>query len=53
MKQRKLGRLFFKEFVNDEVTALKNDFKKLSEEMEYEIKTKDEEILKAYRKLKY
>lgn len=43
---------FIKEFVNDEITALEDDLKKLSDEMEYEIKAKDEEILKAYRKLK-
>lgn len=43
---------FIKEFVDEEITALKNDLKKLSDEMEYEIKAKDEEILKAYRKLK-
>lgn len=43
---------FIKEFVVDEITALEDDLKKLSEEMEYEIKAKDEEILKAYRKLK-
>ena len=45
-------KVFIKEFVDDEITALENDFKKLSDEMEYEIKAKDEEILKAYRKLK-
>lgn len=43
---------FIKEFVGDEITALEDDLKKLSDEMEYEIKAKDEEILKAYRKLK-
>lgn len=43
---------FIKEFVDEEVSALKNDLKKLSDEMGYEIKAKDEEILKAYRKLK-
>lgn len=43
---------FIKEFVVDEITALEDDLKKLSDEMEYEIKAKDEEILKAYRKLK-
>ena len=45
-------KVFIKEFVDDEITALENDFKKLSDEMEYEIKAKDEEILKAYRRLK-
>lgn len=43
---------FIKEFVVDEITALEDDLKKLSDEMKYEIKAKDEEILKAYRKLK-
>lgn len=43
---------FIKEFVDGEITALEDDLKKLSDEMEYEIKAKDEEILKAYRKLK-
>ena len=47
-----VGETFFKEFVDEEVTALRNDLKKLSDEMGYEIKAKDEEILKAYRKLK-
>lgn len=46
------GETFFKEFVDEEVSALKNDLKKLSDEMGYEIKAKDKEILKAYRKLK-
>lgn len=43
---------FMKEFVNDEITALKDTLSNLSNEMEYETKIKDEEILKAYRKLK-
>ena len=43
---------FIKEFVNDEVKALKNTINELAEEMAYETKLKDEEILKAYRKLK-
>lgn len=47
-----VGETFFKEFVDEGVTALRNDLKKLSDEMGYEIKAKDEEILKAYRKLK-
>lgn len=43
---------FIKEFVNDEVEALKNTLNELAEEIVYETKLKDEEILKAYRKLK-
>lgn len=43
---------FIKEFVNDEVKTLKNTLNELAEEMAYETKLKDEEILKAYRKLK-
>lgn len=43
---------FIKEFVNDEVEALKNTINELAEEMVYETKLRDEEILKAYRKLK-
>ena len=43
---------FIKEFVNDEVEALKNTLNELAEEMVYETKLRDEEILKAYRKLK-
>lgn len=38
---------FIKEFVNDEVEALKNTLNELAEEMAYETKLKDEEILKA------
>ncbi len=44
--------VFIKEFVDEDVTALKNDLKKLSDEKIYETKAKDEEILKAYRRLK-
>lgn len=40
---------FIKEFVNDEVEALKNIINELAEEMVYETKLRDEEILKAYR----
>lgn len=43
---------FIKEFVDDEVEALKNTLNELAEEIVYETKLKDEEILKAYRKLK-
>lgn len=43
---------FIKEFVNDEIEALTNTLNELAEEMAYETKLKDEEILKAYRKLK-
>lgn len=43
---------FMKEFVNDEIIALADTLSNLSNEMEYETKLKDEEILKAYRKLR-
>lgn len=43
---------FIKEFVDDEVEALKNTLNELAEEIVYETKLRDEEILKAYRKLK-
>lgn len=43
---------FIKEFVDEEVTALKNTINELAEEMVNETKLRDEEILKAYRKLK-
>ena len=43
---------FIKEFIYEEAIALGNTLEELANEMEYEIKAKDEEILKAYRKLK-
>ena len=43
---------FIKEFIYEEAIVLGNTLEELTNEMEYEIKAKDEEILKAYRKLK-